>query len=861
METEVWRRVEDIFHAALALAGDAERDAYLARACSGDPALRGEVESLLAAFEGRRGFMDDPAFRLGMEVLTEGRAETLAGRSLGPYELLRKLGEGGMGQVYLAEDTRLGRKVALKFICPGLVDGNWAKRQLIREAQAVATLDHPNICDVHGLEEVEGRSFIVMQYVEGQTLGELMREGRPTPEQAHRLASQIASALAEAHAHGIIHRDVKPQNVVVSSAGQVKVLDFGLAKTTNRKQGLAAAGAQPNETTARGVIMGTVAYMSPEQLRGERLDYRSDVFSFGTVLYEMLAGLNPHARASNAETISAILTETPPPIKEAGGHVALELERIARKCLEKDKERRYPSASELLYELGEVREGAGGRRAGSRLNLKRLGAVAVMALLLITLAAILGFAYLRVSRVQRLAVLPIANASSDPGIEYLGDGLTESLINKLSRVSKLKVVPATAVSGYKKREVDPREVGRALRVDTVLTGRIVRQGESLVLETEMLSAADGSRLWAERYRLDQHIFEAQERVCLQVASKLTLWLGGEERKALTARGTDNIEAYRQYLEGRFLLGNRNKENVRKAIGHFEEAIRLDRAYAQAYAGLAECYVLLPSVAYGETTPSEAMPKARAAARQALDIDDTLAEAHNSLGAVKLYYEWDWQGAEREFKLALGLNPDYAPARYSYSNLLAVTGRWQEFLRESAAAKELDPFSSRADMNFCRAFYYTREFDRAAACLNKMLEERPDDTLTRYVLGYVYLQQGMNDAALEVFRKTYESNKRLGLAPLGFAYGRAGRSAEAATLLGEAKEMYERGGLPAQELAIIYTGLGRNDDAFAWLEKAYTERYGPHIYVPVEPLFNSLRADARFSALAQRLNLPPAPALK
>jgi serine/threonine protein kinase/TolA-binding protein len=854
MEVKSWRQVEDIFHAALDFAG-AERDVYLARACSGDAALRGEVESLLAAFEGRRDFMEEPVFRLGIEVFAGRRAGALEGKTLGPYRLIETLGRGGMGEVYLAEDTRLGRKVALKFISPELVDDTWAKRQLIREAQAVAMLDHPNICAVHGIEEVDGHSFIVMQYVEGKTLGELLREGRPDTERALRLSVQIAGAIAEAHAHGIIHRDVKPQNIVVTEDGQAKVLDFGLAKFMQQKQGRLGALAQQTETTQHGLIIGTVAYMSPEQLKAERLDYRTDVFSFGAVLYEMLSGEPPYARESRAETISAILTESPPPLKEAGDGVARQLERIACKCLERDKEGRYPSASELLYELGNAQEATRAHRRGRPLPGLRAFAFAV---LLVLLAAASIFAYLRLTKVRRVAVLPIINSTADPTVESLGNGFTESLINKLSKLSKLRVKPMTVVSGYNGRDIDAQRVGRDLQVDAVLVGRIVRQGDSLVLETNLVDAGDGAHLWGERYSLDQHIFEAQEMVCERVASSLLLWLGGEEKRALAIRRTENVEALRHYMEGRYQLGVRDAQHVKEAIRHFEEAIRLDRAYAQAYAGLAECYVMLPSVAYGDTPPGEAMPKARAAAKQALELDDTLAEAHNSLGLVKLWYEWDWRGAEREFKLALELNPDYAPARYGYSNLLAVTGRWDEFVRESAAAKDLDPFSTRADMNFCRAFYLTRQFDKAGVCLKKILDDHPDDSLSRYVLGYVYLKQERNDDAVEVFEGIYVANKRLGMAPLGFAYARAGRRAEGLKILAEAERMYEREHLPAQELAVINMGLGRNDEAFAWLDKAYDERYAPHIYVPVDPLFDGLHADARFAALALRLGLlPPA----
>ena len=857
MEVKDWRQVEDIFHAALDL-GDDERAAYLARACSGDTTLRGEVESLLSAFEGRRGFMEEPVFGLGMKMFADDAMESLAGRTVGPYRLEEMLGRGGMGEVYLAEDTRLGRKVALKFLSAKLVDDNWAKRQLAREAQAVAMLDHPNICAVHGIEEIDGYSFIVMQYVRGETLSHLIRARRPDVSEAVVLATQMAGALSEAHAHGIIHRDVKPQNVVVGADGQVKVLDFGLAKLVQRRQQEINAADNPSQFSQAGLVMGTVAYMSPEQLRAERLDFRSDIFSLGTVLYELISGNNPFARASDAETISAILTDTPPPLTRASADVPAELNRIILKCLEKDKERRYQSASELLYDLGGFQEV--GAQPLRRLKSTALRLTAAFFLLLLLVAVSMLIYQRLTSRVYTLAVLPFNNESADASVDYLGDGLAESLIQRLSRLPRLRVKALTTVSGYQGREIDAPKLGRDLNVDAVLTGTIVREGDSLVLRTALIKTADGSPLWHGRYNLDAGRLPDLHDMTEKIAVNLQPRIGGDERRLIAASDTENQEAYRHYLRGRHYWRHRNKDNILKAIESFNEAIKIDPAYARAYAGLADCYVLMNTVAYGDMETKDAMTRARWAAKEALKIDDTLPEAHTSLAVVNIKYDWNWQEAERELKRALMLDPDYAPAHYWYSNLLAVTGRHGEAIAEGEISKYLDPFSARSGMNFCRTLYYDRQFDRAATCLRQILENDPADPITLYVLGYVYLQQGMSDEAAGIFLDLYAKDKHLAAAPLAYVYGRAGRTSEAMMILTEAEEMSRRNYLPPLELAIIYMGLDKKDEAFILLERAYQEKFASLIYLPVDPLFDSLRSDARFDSLIQRLNLMPPPTL-
>lgn len=851
-----WQVIESLFHEALALKA-AEREVYIARACVGNESLRQEVESLIATFEEQNGFMEQPAFSLGLQVLScDSTGELRAHQEIGPYKVLRKIGEGGMGKVYLAEDTQLNRNVALKFLPSGLANDQWAKRQLIKEAQAVAMLDHPNICAIHRFEVVGDYSFIVMQYVEGETLDDLLRSRSLDLGQRLDLAAQIATALSEAHAHGIIHRDVKPQNIMVTANGQLKMLDFGLAKLVQQKQSMVSAEDHPSHTSQLGFIPGTVSYMSPEQLRAERLDYRSDIFSFGTVLYEMMSGKNPHARASKAETISAVLNNQPPPLRDSAPEIPRELDRIAHKCLEKDKDRRYQSASEILYDLNNLQKS---RRNGTHwLQYFSLRAAVTLALILL-LIAVSAFVYLRLTRVPTLAVLPIVNASGDTSVEYLGFGLTENLINKLSRLSKLHVKPLTSVSGYKDKQINPQVVGREMNVDAVFVGTIVRQGESLVLQTRLVNTADGSQIWAGQYNIKmEEIFSIQEDVSEHIVSKLELWLGKKEKDLLARRGSENPEAFREYMLGRYYWRNRDTDNISTAIEHFNAAIKLDPVYAQAHAGLADCYVLLNMVSYGHMETREAMMKAEAAAKQALYLDDTLPEAHTSIGIVSLRAHWNWQGAEREFKRAIELDPEYAPAHYWYSNLLAITGRHDESIYESERSRDLDPFSPAATMNFCRMRYNARQYDQAAVCFDKLINEQPDYTNGKYARGYVYLQQGMYQDALEIFERLYEGgeeNKALAGAPLGYTYGITGRRNNALKVLSDMQDLSKHTYIPPQEFALIYLGLGDIDNALTWLQKAAEERFASFTYVAVDPMFDKLRSDPRFIALLQRYNLP------
>jgi serine/threonine protein kinase/Tfp pilus assembly protein PilF len=853
MSSKVLPDAEAIFHTALELDA-AGRTAYITRACSGDPTLYAEVTSLIEAFEKSDGLLEQSFFNLGLEVLHHDSLQSLSGTSVGPYKILHPLGKGGMGEVYLAQDTRLDRKVALKFLSREFVGDNWAKRRLMREAQAIAMLDHPNICAVYGVEASDDHNFIVMQYIEGQTLGELIRTKGLKPDQVLVMARQIVSAIVEAHAHGIVHRDIKPRNIMVTPQEQVKVLDFGLAKTISKEKSLETADSI-SQLSQSGLLIGTVAYMSPEQLRGEKVDFGSDVFSLGAVLYEMAAGRNPHEHETNVEVISAILADSPPRLNTAAPFPH-DFERIVRKCLEKDKRARYASAADLLSDLEILQQRAGPFRLLSQyLNVH--SASALVLLILLSVFAIIAFSQL--NRSLSLAVLPISNQSEDATLDYLGDGLTDDLINRLSGLSKLKVKPFTLISGYKGRNIDPITIGRNLQVDAVIVGTITINNATPNLRVTMIRVSDGSQVWTEQYPIEKHdVLPIEDDVPKKIISKLELWSTGDERRVASMHKPESPEAHRLYMQGRYYLRNRDRpEDIEKAITSFNQAIKIEPTYAKPYAGLADCYVQQGKLPYGRFPLKELVPRAEAAANEALEYDSSLAEAHTALGTVNMNYKWNWQMAEKEFKSALAINPNYAPAHYGYSNLLVITKQIQKAISESETARDLDPFSPPSTMNVCRSLYYARQYTLAESCLEKLKKEFPDNTNARYVLAWVYLQEARYKEAITIFEEIHQTNNALASAGLGYAYGLAGRRTDALKVLAEMNEMSKLIPLSGQEFAIVYIGIGEKDQAIALLNKSADESYAALAYLDVEPVFDSLRSDSRFSALLRRLNLPSA----
>lgn len=856
--TNDWQRVEELFHATLQL-GDAERADYLALQCAGDESLRRDVESLVAAFESESSFIEQPALSLGMKVLSDGPNGSLVGRSIGHYRIVRLLGKGGMGEVYLAEDSVLERPVALKFIAHHFIGDEWAREQLTKEARAVARLENLNICAVYGVEEMDSHNFIVMQYVEGETLASLLSRGLLGPERAIDLAEQIIGALSAAHTRGVIHRDVKPQNIMVTADDKVKVLDFGLAKFVQQQQQDAkGAGHATDQTSPFGFVVGTVAYMSPEQMRGDELDCRSDIFSFGIVLHEMLGGGNPFLRETDEGTITAIKASETTPLNGLPHGLPGGLERVARKCLAKERGLRYETAEQLLRDLRGVRGGVAHSAAASRrrVHLKRYAAAA-LALVLMLLAAT-GLVYMRLSKIHTLAVLPIANMSEDPAVEYLSAGLTRNLSDKFSYLPRLKLrLPSIVPPGVSDAEAIVK-IGRELKADAVLSGQIVNQGDALRLRLSLLNTADASQTWDGTFNLDAaNLLVLQDDITREVASRLGLWLIGDEKELLTKRQTDSEEALKVYMRGRHYWGlKRDRENIQTAISLFERAIDLDPSFAKAYTGLADCYALTANVLYGPIPTREAMDRARWNARQALELDDSLAEAHTSMGVIRLRFDWDWPEAEREFKRAIEIDPEYALARFWYSNLLVAQGRFNESVRESEAAREFDPYSSLADMNYGRALYYARRFDEAEAYFRKKIEERPDIPQFQHIMGYVLLQQGRLDEAIATFEKLPPARRLYAAAALGHAYGRAGRDEDALRMIRELDEFSKTEFVPPFEKALVYIGMGRRDEAFALLEESYELRTPNLAYLTSEPIYDDIRTDPRFADLVRRVNLTP-----
>jgi eukaryotic-like serine/threonine-protein kinase len=841
--------IEQVFHAVLEVPA-AERAAYLTRACGNDHALWAEVTSLISSFESSNGFMEQPALELGIRVLSQDPAVSLVGKTIKSYRIISRLGKGGMGEVYLAEDTRLGRRVALKFLSNELVGDEWAKRQLVNEAKAVASLDHQNICPVYGFEEDEDHRFIVMQYVEGRTLSALIRERSLDPQQILPVAQQIAGALTEAHQHGIIHRDIKPGNIIITPSGQAKVLDFGLAKFI-RSEGV--NDDTPSIPSRPGLLAGTVSYMSPEQLRGEALDGRSDVFSFGVLLHELLAGRNPFACSSEAETISAILSNTPAPLARLPPQIPRNVGRVVSKCLQKQPSDRYRSAAELLPEIVRVRDSG---NSWWQTRTVRLLCVAILAVALISLG-LWTFWKTYHSRVESLAVLPVVNATTSADIDYLTDGLTGELISRLSNRTSMHVKPLTSVWSYKNQKIDPQEAGRALNVETVLTSRVIKSIEAgHRIQVSLVRTSNGQEIWHGDYEFGLQALTSIER---NISEKVTSSLGVhlEDVGPHSADWNPKPEALQNYLYGKSLMQERDVKNIQSAIAFFQTAVSIDPAFAKAHAALAEAWISLPSPAYGSLKTHDVMYQARAEAVKALEIDPNLSEAHTSLAVFKLKFEWEWKQAEDELLLALKQNPDYATAHYWYSQLLLITGRFPEAVRESERARDLDPSSSIMNMNLGRSLYFAGDYTRAIEHLTMMLQNNPRDIRALYVLGYVYQQAGMYEKALQIFEEGYRSDKILWAAPLGFTYGRMGRTQDAQRILNELDQLGKETNVHPHEKALIYMGLKDRDNSFRFLEQSFEQRFHSMPYIASEPIYDNLRTDERYLNLVRRLNLPQA----
>jgi serine/threonine-protein kinase len=773
-----------------------------------------------------------------------------------------------MGTVYRARDRRLDRIVAIKVLTHPAVQDDGQRQRLIREARTVSSLNHPNICALYDIGQQDGVDFLVMEYLEGETLARRLATGPLPLDLALSTAIALADALVCAHASGIVHRDIKPQNVILTKTG-AKLLDFGIAK---RSLDVLSDPLSATETlTKEGGLVGTPQYMAPEQLEGHQVDARTDIFALGALLYEMLTGRAAFAADTPAGMIGAVLHREPPlSLDGAAGGIALPaLGRIVRKCLAKDPDHRWQAAQDLRDALQWIVDDLqSARGAPAELEPSRSKApqhrrtwmtVAAAALVIIAVALMAGWLWFMRAPIDSLAVMPFVNIGADPNVEYLSDGITENLINSLSQLPRLRVVPRSKVFRYKGRDVDVQKVGQELTVRAVLTGRIVQRGDSLNIQTDLIDVAGDSQLWGHQYNGKlAEIITVQEDIAKAVANRLRLRPTSDEQKQLTRRFPENPEAHQLYLKGRYSWNRRTRETLERATQYFQEAIDREPTYALAWAGLADCYGVYGF--YEVLSNTEAIPRAKSAATKALEIDDSLAEAHASLGYAK-GYEWDWSGAEHEFQRAIELNPNYSTGHHWFAtNLLEPLGRLEEAQAQLKLAQDLDPLSLVISTTRARDWIFARKYDEAMEQLRKTMEMDSSFALAHGYIGLVYEQVGRSDDAIREFHEWQKLSQGYSSATsaLGHAYAVAGRRSEAeqqlSILLIGAKTRY----VAPYDVALIFAGLGDRDRACEWLTKAYEDHAAWMIWLALDPRFDGLRTDARYRSLLAKMRIPQAP---
>jgi len=747
----------------------------------------------------------------------------MIGKTIFHYRILEKLGEGGMGIVYKAEDTKLKRTVALKFLAPQALGSKQEKERLVREAQAAAVLDHPNICTIYEINEVQGQTFISMSYIEGESVKDKIVSGPLELNETVDIAIQVASGLGEAHEKRIVHRDIKSSNIMLTSKGQAKIMDFGLARMT-----------KGSEAPEQNTTSGTVAYMSPEQASGENVDQRTDIWSLGVVFYEMLTGQLPFKGDYNQAVIYSVLNQKPKTIKALRPEVPESLERIINKALTKNPDSRYQNTRELLNDLGKTSKELESMEEQSA----------------------------KKKHQPSIAVLPFVNLSADPEQDYFCDGMAEEIINALTHVEGLMVVARTSAFVFKEKRQDIREIGRKLNVENLLEGSVRKAGNQVRITAQLINVADGYHLWSEKYDRNiselccpEDIFAIQDEISMAIVDNLKVKLLGDEKAALLKRHTHDLDAYNLYLKGRYHWNKRTPEGLKKALKHFQKVIEKDPNYALAYAGLADCYIMLEQAL---VLPAKvAFPKAKEWVTKALEKDQTLAEAHASLADILWAYDRDWIAAEREFKKAIELNPNYATAHQWYAIYLSAMGRFDQAIREIKRAQELDVLSLIINVGAALIYSNADQQDQAIQECLRVLDMDPNFIFANLMVGRAYEQKEMFDKAIKQYLKEeilagVLSSEEVEM--LKKTYSGSDWKSYWRKHVEILEKKSEQGYLRVSEIARDYIRLGDNEKAIQWLEKAYQE-YDPNLgSLKTDPTFDPLRPDPRFKSLLRKMGL-------
>ncbi|MHC4790964.1 MAG: protein kinase domain-containing protein [Planctomycetota bacterium] len=779
----------------------------------------------------------------------------MIGKTISHYKILEKLGSGGMGDVYKAEDTKLQRTVALKFLPLELTRDEESQQRFVHEARAASAIDHPNIGTIHEIDEIDGHTFIAMAYYEGQTLKHKIEQGPLLITEAVEIAIEIAQGLTEAHSKDIIHRDMKPANVLLTEVGQVKIIDFGLAKLMG--------GAALTKT---GMTMGTLAYMSPEQIQGPKVDQRTDIWAFGVILYEILTGEHPFKGEYEQALMYSIIHEDPEFITKLRSDIPVAIEKIVEKALSKHPDNRFHSIEEMLIELQNVNEdlqsGVSKRwrpvvRLGRKQRIYIYRAIAIFTVLLFVVGLYLWQIRFADAAPVSIAIMPMQSMAGEGEQEWFTDGMTDALITDLAKIGGLRVIARASVMQYKGKNTPAPEIAAALGVDYIVEGSVARLGEQVRITTRLINAPKNEYLWADDYQREfRNILVLQGEIAETIAQQIHVKLTPEEETSLASARLVNREAHEFYLKGRYHLLRFSKEGMIKAIDYFNQALVKDPSFASAYAGLADVYVLR-GIGHGmaDLTQDEAYKRAKAAATKALELDDLLAEAHTSLALVNLFYEWDWETCAKEYQRAIELKPSSAFSRGGYAFYLRLAGREEEAIEQRKESQKLDPLTPMITTDLGVAYQWAGQYEEAIAQYKKALEMKPDFGPAMNMLGRAYLLQGSFQEAVAAFKKRISlSNSSWAMALLGYTYAAMGEKENAQSLLNELEESTATTASNYIQMAVIHAGLGRKNKALDWLEKGYEVR---NPWLPIHmcnPWFDSLRKEPRFNVLLTKMNL-------